>query len=79
MSIVIKKEVSSFFSTPFGYVFLGIFLLLSGMMFTIYNLLGGNDALAGMFDLLKMCPSLSSRCLPCGCLPRSGETERNSF
>ena len=53
MSIILKKEVTSFFSTPFGYVFLGIFLLLSGMMFTIYNLLGGNDALAGMFDLLK--------------------------
>lgn len=47
-----KKEVSSYFSTPFGFVFMGIFLLLSGLAFTTSNLLGGNGDLAGMFGLL---------------------------
>lgn len=48
-----KKEVSSFFTTPFGFVFIGIFLLLSGLTFTTSNLLGGNGDLAGMFGLLS--------------------------
>lgn len=53
MLTILKKETAAYFSTPFGFVFMGIFLLLSGIMFTIYNLLGGNAGLAGMFDLLK--------------------------
>lgn len=47
-----KKEVSAYFSTPFGFVFMGIFLLLSGLAFTTSNLLGGNGDLSGMFGLL---------------------------
>jgi ABC-2 type transport system permease protein len=42
-----------YFSTPFGFVFLGIFLLVSGVMFTVYNLLGANGNLSGTFDLIK--------------------------
>ncbi len=53
MKHLYKKELFAYFSTPFGYVFLGVFLLLSGIMFTIYNLLGGNGDMAGTFDLLK--------------------------
>lgn len=53
MLVILKKETENYFSTPFGFIFLGIFLVLSGVMFTIYNLLGGNAALSGMFDLLK--------------------------
>lgn len=53
MYVIFKKETSAYFSTPFGFVFLGIFLILSGVMFTLYNLLGGNAVLSGMFDLLK--------------------------
>ena len=48
-----KKEVSSYFATPFGFVFMGIFLLLSGLSFTTSNLLGGNGDLSGMFGLLS--------------------------
>ncbi len=48
-----KKEMMTYFTTPFGFVFLGVFLVLSGAMFTIYNLLGGNADLAGTFDLLR--------------------------
>ena len=53
MYYIWKKEMSSYFTTPFGYVFIGIFLLLSGIMFTIYNLVGGSGSVGGMFDLLK--------------------------
>ena len=53
MSSLFRKEMSTYFTSPFGFVFLGIFLLLSGIMFTIYNLLGGNADMAGTFDLLK--------------------------
>ncbi len=48
-----KKEMMTYFTTPFGFVFLGVFLVLSGAMFTIYNLLGGNADMAGTFDLLR--------------------------
>jgi len=53
MMILFHKELTAYFVTPFGFVFFGIFLLLSGVMFTIYNLLGGNGSMAGTFDLLK--------------------------
>lgn len=53
MRIIWKKEMEAYYGTPFGYVFTGIFLMLSGIMFTVYNLLGGNSSLAGMFGLLK--------------------------
>ncbi|WP_066645239.1 ABC transporter permease [Christensenella timonensis] len=53
MKYLYKKEMAVYFTTPFGYIFLGVFLILSGIMFTIYNLLGGNGDMAGTFDLLK--------------------------
>ena len=53
MIYVFKKEASAYFATPFGFVFLGIFLLLSGISFTTYNLVGGGGDLAGMFSLLS--------------------------
>lgn len=53
MKHLFKKEIDAYFTTPFGFVFLGIFLLISGVMFTVYNLLGANGDLNGMFDLMK--------------------------
>lgn len=53
MKYLFKKELNSYFATPFGFIFIGIFLLLSGIMFTIYNLVGGSGSLGGMFELLK--------------------------
>ena len=53
MGYLIKREFSAFFSTPFGYVFMGIFLVLSGVSFTTFNLLGGGGDLAGTFSLLS--------------------------
>lgn len=53
MWYLFKKEVNSYFSTPFGFVFMGIFLLASGVVFTIYNLLGANGDMNGMFGILS--------------------------
>lgn len=52
MIFIFKKEVSAYFSTPFGFIFMGIFLLLSGIVFSTYNLVGGGGDLSGMFGLL---------------------------
>jgi ABC-2 type transport system permease protein len=52
MIFIFKKEVSAYFSTPFGFIFMGIFLLLSGVVFSTYNLVGGGGDLSGMFGLL---------------------------
>jgi hypothetical protein len=30
MFSIIKKEIAAYFTTPFGFIFMGIFLLLSG-------------------------------------------------
>lgn len=53
MLIIFKKEVAGYLTTPFGYIFLGIFLLLSGIVFASYNLLGGAGDMNGMFGLLS--------------------------
>jgi len=50
---IFKKEVSAYFSTPFGFIFMGIFLLLSGVVFATYNLVGAGGDLNGMFGLLS--------------------------
>jgi ABC-2 type transport system permease protein len=52
MISMIRKEIEAYFTTPFGFVFMGIFLLLAGLTFTMSNLLGGNGDLLGMFGLL---------------------------
>jgi ABC-2 type transport system permease protein len=53
MYIIFRKEVSAYFSTPFGFIFMGIFLLFSGIIFTTYNLVGGGGDLNGMFGLFS--------------------------
>ena len=48
-----KKELVCYFGSPFGFVFLGVFMLTAGIVFTSYNLLGANGDLAGTFDMLR--------------------------
>ena len=48
-----KKELAAYFFSPFGFVFLGVFMLTAGIVFTIYNLLGANGDMAGTFDMLR--------------------------
>lgn len=53
MYLIFKKEIAGYFSTPFGFIFMGVFLLLAGIIFTSYNLLGGGGDLNGMFGLFS--------------------------
>ena len=53
MNAVLKREVQNYFLTPIGYVFMGIFLLVSGVFFFIYNLLRMSSDLAGVFSNLN--------------------------
>lgn len=48
-----KKELNGMFSSPFGMVYIGIFLLLSGIVFSTYNLLGMRGDMNGMFGLFS--------------------------
>ena len=50
---IFRKEVAVYFLTPFGYVFMGLFLLISGIVFTIYNLAGSRGDLYGMLGALN--------------------------
>ncbi len=38
MIAIWKREIQSYFSTPVGYVFMGVFLALAGMMFYLQNI-----------------------------------------
>jgi ABC-2 type transport system permease protein len=53
MLAVFKKEVSVYFLTPFGYVFMGLFLLLTGVVFSIYNLWGAKGDIYGMLGVMN--------------------------
>ena len=53
MNSLFKKELAGYFGSPFGFVFLGVFMLTAGIVFTSYNLLGANGNLAGTFDMLR--------------------------
>lgn len=53
IGIVCKKELNGIFSSPFGMVYIGIFLLISGIVFSTYNLLGMRGDMNGMFGLFS--------------------------
>lgn len=54
MIAIFKKEVAIYFLTPFGYIFSGLFLLLSGIIFSFYNLSGSRADIFGMLGALNM-------------------------
>lgn len=66
MRTVYKREVAAYFRTPTGYVFIGIFLALSGLLFYLGNLrvLSG-DLLTFLAQLrllcMLLCPLLTMR------------------
>lgn len=53
MVAIFKKEVMIYFLTPFGYVFMGLFLFISGIVFTVYNLGGEKADIIGMLGVLN--------------------------
>ena len=53
MKAIFKREMRAYFTTPVGYIFIGIFLILSGILFIMYNLYGGYPSLDGvLYSLL---------------------------
>lgn len=48
MKAIFKREMRAYFTTPVGYIFTGIFLIMSGLLFIRYNLYGGHTSLDGM-------------------------------
>ena len=52
MSAIYKKELRSFFITPIGYVFLIVFLAVSGGIFSVTNLLATTTDTASYFSVL---------------------------
>lgn len=52
MKAVYKKEVGQLFHSVIGYVYLGIFLLISGGYFTVYNLLQSSGDIRNFFSPL---------------------------
>jgi ABC-2 type transport system permease protein len=53
MRAIYKRELQSYFYTPLGYVFMGVFLLLTGIFFLSGNLLPMNANLGILFDSMS--------------------------
>ena len=66
MKAIIKKELRIYFSTPIAYVFMSVFVCVSALLFTIYNLLNANASISVIFSYLPfifvvMIPILTMR------------------
>ena len=53
MIAIWKREVQNYFLTPIGYVFMGIFLLVGGVLFFVYNIMNASSDLSTMFGNLS--------------------------
>jgi len=56
MLAIWKRELESYFKTTIGYVFMGFFLLVSGILFTFNNLFIGSGDVPGMLQSFSMVP-----------------------
>ena len=66
MKAILKKELASFFHSMSGYLYLGIFFLLSAYYFVISNLMAGSNSVAEYFQnmittLMFLIPILTMR------------------
>ena len=53
MLAIWKRELQNYYLTPIGYVFMGIFLLVGGIMFSLSNIYSASATLAGMLNNLN--------------------------
>lgn len=78
MLVIFKRDFLAYFRTPVGYVFMGVFLGLSGLIFYLYNLqyLSG-DLLSFLSQLtllvMLLCPLLTMRLI---CEERQKKTDQ---
>ena len=66
MKAIIKKELLIYFHTPIAWVFIGVVMCVSAIMFTMFNLFDGNSSISMIFSLLPwifvvMIPLLTMR------------------
>lgn len=66
MLAIIKKELRQYFSSPIGYVFIAVFMLISGFFFWLQNILSMTANMNGFFSqmtivFLFMIPFLTMR------------------
>lgn len=54
MIAVWKRELQAYFLSPMGYIFIGVFMVLSGVFFTLYNLMSVSSNLRGLFSSLEL-------------------------
>ena len=53
MTAIWKRELQAYFLTPVGYVFMGIFLAISGIFFYMYNLMSGSASITNLLGNLS--------------------------
>lgn len=78
MRTIWKRDLLAYFHTPVGYVFMGVFLTLSGLIFYLYNLQSlSSDLLTFLSQLtlltMLLCPLLTMRLL---CEDRQKRTDQ---
>lgn len=66
MRTIFKRDFLAYFRTPVGYVFMGVFLMLSGLIFYLYNIQSlSSDLLSFLPQLtalvMLLCPLLTMR------------------
>ena len=69
MTAIFRRELQGYFHTAVGYVFVGVFLTMSGVLFALNNLIprsGDIPTLIGQMSYLWMllCPVLTMRLMP---------------
>lgn len=52
MSAIFRREVSAYFTSPIGYLFISVFYLFGGYFFFSYNLYGNTNDLRALFGAL---------------------------
>lgn len=81
MLTIFKRDFLAYFRTPVGYVFMGVFMSLSGLIFYLYNLQYlSSDLLSFLSQLtllvMLLCPLLTMRLL---CEERQKKTDQLLF
>ncbi len=66
MKAIIKKELRLYFATPIAYVFIGILVCVSALLFSVFNLIYANSSISVIFSSLPyvfviMIPILTMR------------------